>query len=199
MGWFNFNLFNQPPKPGMYLVMFINAITLMNILIGIVVEVISNVAMAEREMVNVRWVQDVIYQFLGDDVESLKQDELMEILGTGKTLGSLKLLGVDAAILREMVLGYFKEVEDVSDTEMPLQNFVELVMQLRGANTASVKDVVDLRKWLQEAQELHLHALSRKMDETLIAMKPKERRPNLTGRRKKAPADPEGEDVRTVR
>ena len=179
--------------------MFINAITLMNILIGIVVEVISNVAMAEREMVNVRWVQDVIYQFLGDDVESLKQDELMEILGTGKTLGSLKLLGVDAAILREMVLGYFKEVEDVSDTEMPLQNFVELVMQLRGANTASVKDVVDLRKWLQEAQELHLHALSRKMDETLIAMKPKERRPNLTGRRKKAHADPEGEDVRTVR
>ena len=172
--------------------MFINAITLMNILIGIVVEVISNVAMAEREMVNVRWVQDVIHQFLGDDVESLKQDELMEILGTGKTLGSLKLLGVDAAILREMVLAHFKEV-DVSDTEMPLQNFVELVMQLRGANTASVKDVVDLRKWLQEAQELHLHALSRKMDETLIAMKPKERRPNLTGRRKKAPADPEGD------
>eukprot|EP00438_Fugacium_kawagutii_P029789 Skav227162 [mRNA] locus=scaffold502:204686:215520:- [translate_table: standard] len=35
----------------MYFVMFINAITLMNILIGIVVEVISNVAIAEREMV----------------------------------------------------------------------------------------------------------------------------------------------------
>ena len=177
----------------MYLVMFLNAITLMNILIGIVVEVISNVAMAEREMVNVRWVQDVINQFLGDDVESLKQSELMEILASAKTLGSLKLLGVDAAILQEMVLAHFKEV----DTEMPLQHFVELVMQLRGANTASVKDVVDLRKWLgthlQLAQQLQLQQISRKMDETM-STKPKPK--PLTGRKKakaKKPQDANAE------
>lgn len=164
--------------------MFLNAITLMNILIGIVVEVISNVAMAEREMVNVRWVQDVINQFLGDDVESLKQSELMEILASAKTLGSLKLLGVDAAILQEMVLAHFKEV-DASHREMPLQHFVELVMQLRGANTASVKDVVDLRKWLadvQLAQQLQLQQISRKMDETM-STKPSKPKP-LTGRKK---------------
>ena len=172
----------------MYLVMFLNAITLMNILIGIVVEVISNVAMAEREMVNVRWVQDVINQFLGDDVESLKQSELMEILASAKTLGSLKLLGVDAAILQEMVLAHFKE--DQYASEMPLQHFVELVMQLRGANTASVKDVVDLRKCLADlldAQHHYLQQISRKMDETMAA-KPRAPKP-LTGRKKKAKAD----------
>jgi len=173
----------------MYLVMFLNAITLMNILIGIVVEVISNVAMAEREMVNVRWVQDVINEFLPGDVESLKQSELMEILASVKTLGSLKLLGVDAAILQEMVLAHFKEDEYASN-EMPLQHFVELVMQLRGANTASVKDVVDLRKCLADlldAQHHYLQQISRKMDETMAA-KPRAPKP-LTGRKKKAKAD----------
>eukprot|EP00435_Cladocopium_sp_Y103_P000166 s49_g1.t1 len=163
----------------MYFVMFINAITLMNILIGIVVEVISNVAIAEREMVNVRWVQDVINQFLGN-AEVLEQSELMEVLDQTSALQALKLLGVDVGILKEMVTAHFslEEVPKDTDPQMPVADFVELVMQLRGANTATVKDVVDLRKWMDDSQQ----ALALRLE--FMVAKLREKR-SLTGRRKK--------------
>ncbi|CAK9094654.1 unnamed protein product [Durusdinium trenchii] len=138
-----------------YFVMFINAITLMNILIGIVVEVISNVAAAERQSMKVKWVADVIAQFLGVEEGWIKQSELLDILRGSPAMSALKLVGVDRATLIETVDQHFKEFRSQNpDPEMSVEDFVELVLALRGSNTATVKDVVELRKVLGRSQEV---------------------------------------------
>lgn len=139
-----------------YCVMFINAITLMNILVGIVVEVISTVAMAERESVKVQWVSDIICQFMGD-ADRIQRSELVAILCGQHAMSSLKLIGVDAETLMETVDACFKDSRSAKsglEPTMSFDEFVEVVLGLRGSNTATVKDVVELRKMIRGMQKV---------------------------------------------
>lgn len=138
-----------------YCVMFINAITLMNILVGIVVEVISTVAMAERESVKVQWVSDIICQFMGD-ADRIQRSELVAILCGQHAMSSLKLIGVDAETLMETVDACFKDSRSAKsglEPTMSFEEFLEVVLGLRGSNTATVKDVVELRKMIRGMQK----------------------------------------------
>ena len=138
-----------------YLVMFLNAITLMNILIGIVVEVISTVAAAERASVNVKWVHEVIDQFWGD-ARRMGQNELKILLRGNQAMGALKLVGVDADILMETIDDCFKDSRATRagmEPEIGRGEFVDLVLGLRGSNTATVKDVVELRRVFRRTQQ----------------------------------------------
>ena len=159
-----------------YLVMFLNAITLMNILIGIVVEVISTVAAAERASVNVKWVHEVIDQFWGD-AQRMGQNELKILLRGNQAMGALKLVGVDADILMETIDDCFKDSRAARagmEPEIAHGEFVDLVLGLRGSNTATVKDVVELRRVFRRTQKVmakHLDVLFQQLkQETLCEM-----------------------------
>lgn len=138
-----------------YFVMFINAITLMNILVGIVVEVISTVAMAERESVKVKWVSEVVLQFMrGADRTS--RSELVAILCGKHAMSALKLIGVDAETLLETLDTSFKDTRSAKSGLEPtitFDEFVDVVLGLRGSNTATVKDMVELRKMIRGMQK----------------------------------------------
>lgn len=168
----------------MYSVMFINAITLMNLLVGIVVEVISNVAVAEREAVNVKWVEEVLSQLLGH-VASVTQSELGVLLHGEAAHQAFELLGVDAEMLRETVRGRFKETPT---GELSMTQVVEMVIQLRGTNAATVKDMVELRKWVDRSQQVMTSKLDALLNSQVIAKRPIVRR-KLKGPRKDADAD----------
>lgn len=145
-----------------YLVMFLNAITLMNILIGIVVEVISTVAAAERASVNVKWVHEVIDQFWGD-AQRMGQNELKVLLRGTQAMAALKLVGVDADILMETLDDCFKDSRATRagmEQEIAHDEFVDLVLGLCGSNTATVKDLVDLRRAVRKTQK----AMARHVD-----------------------------------
>jgi len=148
----------------MYFVMFLNAITLMNILIGIVVEVISTVAAAERASVNVKWVHEVIDQFWGD-APRMGQNELKILLRGTQAMAALKLVGVDADILMETIDDCFKDSRAVRagmEPKIAHGEFVDLVLGLRGSNTATVKDLAELRRVFRKTQKAmakHVDAL----------------------------------------
>ncbi|CAJ1355190.1 unnamed protein product [Effrenium voratum] len=131
----------------LYGVMFLNAITLMNILIGIVVEVISSVAMAERECINVSNVQDVLQSFLlFDEKGEMPKSELLTSLASPSAC-ALEQLGIDRPVLIESLN------QDMDNSPVHFENFLELVLQSRGSNAATVKDVMELRKRIARTQE----------------------------------------------
>eukprot|EP00931_Biecheleriopsis_adriatica_P026974 TRINITY_DN16311_c0_g1_i1.p1 TRINITY_DN16311_c0_g1~~TRINITY_DN16311_c0_g1_i1.p1 ORF type:complete len:657 (-),score=102.84 TRINITY_DN16311_c0_g1_i1:64-2034(-) len=140
----------------MYVVYVITAITVMNMLIGILCEVINAVAGAEKEALQVRMVRDTLQVcLLGSDVDkdgsgSIDQDEFMSMFTNDTVLSSLEEMGVDPLSLYEFADVIFEDADCEADGKMALSfpYFMEVLLQLRGSNTATVKDLVDMRKWL---------------------------------------------------
>merc|ERR1719291_672662 len=71
------------------------------------------------------------------------RDNFQSLLKTPDTLQSLHALGLDVVALAGYGDFIFRETDRVT-----LSTFIETVLQFRGSNTATVKDVVDMRKFL---------------------------------------------------
>lgn len=136
----------------------IGSLSIMNVLIGILCEVVSGTAEDEKERA-VR--NDVEQQILStgiydkedrkggsrreDDVEErmyIGKQEMMCTLESTIVKDKLEDIGVDVYALLDFV-HFFEE-----GVEMPLGDFVELVVQFRGSKNTTVRDIVDLRKFL---------------------------------------------------
>ncbi|CAE8604197.1 unnamed protein product, partial [Polarella glacialis] len=140
-----------------YIFVLVSALTVMNMLIGVLCEVISAVAVAEREEITVAHVCRKLRETLdgtGLDVNGdglISRAEFSKILENGAAARTLKEVGIDVLNLVDLQAFIFEgEDEDgiVCEKQLTFPDFLELVLQLRGSNMASVKDIVDLRKFV---------------------------------------------------
>jgi len=138
-------------SPVYYLLMlaflFIASLTVMNMLIGIVCDVITAVSEVERESILITGVKDDLHQLMkqqqiGDETGLLKRDEYERLLMTPQASKVLENLGVDIFGLVDLSDFLFSEDKgEVSFTE-----FMDVVLELRGSNTATVKNIIELGK-----------------------------------------------------
>jgi voltage-gated sodium channel len=173
----------------LYLLIVVAAITLMNMLIGVLCEATSAVAEMERNVAHVNRVSAVLIKATmegDDDFDGLiSQDEFVKILASGPAIEALEEIGVDPLGLIDVAdtifvdntagmngAGYSpgKSVATY-DKKLTFDEFMEVLLQFRGSNKATVKDVVELRKEVQKSQKLlekmlycvlHIHAHDRK-------------------------------------
>lgn len=142
----------------MYIFLLVSAITLMNMTVAILCEVITAVATAERETIQITVMKDVLERCLeggfdanGDDY--VDRDEFFRMLKKPEVLKAMKEIGIDitATVDFSDVIFDDGEFEDGSPKykKLKLADFMENLMQFRGDNTATVRDMVDLRKWLK--------------------------------------------------
>lgn len=128
-----------------FLFVLLAALTLMNMLIGVLCEVVSAVAATEREEMLVgyvnRKVRQIVEELDKDGGGSISKDEFAHILENRDAIGALQDVGVDVVGLVDFADVIFEDQEELS-----FSKFMEVVLQLRGSNTATVKDIVDLRK-----------------------------------------------------
>jgi hypothetical protein len=124
------------------------SITLMNMLVGILVEVVSVTAMIEKEQMNTSHVAHELYNLLEvagieewEAEEGMKADQVRSLLTTPGAARAINDVGVDVIYLVD-----FCDFIFTSQKTLSFGNFVEIVMQLRGQNPSTVKDVADLRK-----------------------------------------------------
>mmetsp|Transcript_107084 Transcript_107084/g.302720 ORF Transcript_107084/g.302720 Transcript_107084/m.302720 type:complete len:593 (-) Transcript_107084:186-1964(-) len=136
--------------------MFVATITLMNFLIGVLVEAVRSVSATEKEQMTVKYVRANLLDFLNtsgideDKNQMLSRKEFETMLLNPKTAFTLVNMGVDVVGLVE-----FSDVLFQDGNELPFTDFIRLVLQLRGANPTTVKDLVDLRKFfMQEMKDL---------------------------------------------
>lgn len=145
----------------MYTFVIMSAITVMNMLIGVMCEVISAVASAEKEAIQVQWLRKVLERVAGGPDKRINQQKFFEILRDEGAANAMKGIGIDLISLVDFADLIFEESGDSTDTdaeapdatEISFDEFLKHVLQLRGSNTATVKDMVDLRWWL--SQSLH--------------------------------------------
>lgn len=128
--------------------LMIASLTLMNMLIGILTEVISGVSTLEREEIQLRSVKERLWAMLTGLNLCTEMDDLI----TQEAFRSLLVSPQAAGILEEVdvdVVGLVDFADYIFSDEHPFlafPDFMEVILQLRGSNTASVKDIVDLRK-----------------------------------------------------
>merc|ERR1711871_1017659 len=78
---------------------------------------------------------------LGVDDDRITQEEFSQLLNNPNAGRVLQDVGVDAVGLVDFTDFIFEKGENIG-----FEQFLELVLQLRGTNTATVKDVIDLGK-----------------------------------------------------
>jgi len=121
-------------------------LTVMNMLVGVLVEVVANVSTMENETMMVNMVRAKMLLMIEkleldkDGNGTLSKAEFEQLLVLPEAAQFMQSVGVDVVGLVEFSDFIFKE------KELTFPDFVELVLQLRGSNQATVKDIVDMRK-----------------------------------------------------
>eukprot|EP00931_Biecheleriopsis_adriatica_P059528 TRINITY_DN35625_c0_g1_i1.p1 TRINITY_DN35625_c0_g1~~TRINITY_DN35625_c0_g1_i1.p1 ORF type:complete len:658 (+),score=109.51 TRINITY_DN35625_c0_g1_i1:59-2032(+) len=130
-------------------------ITLMNMLIGVLCVVVTSVAVREREEMAMSFVKNKMLSVLhaSDEERSVSKDDLMRILEHGDAVKALHEVGVDPQSLIDFADLIFQEADpskECHDKKLTFGEFIQILMDMRGSNVASVKDLMNLKKTMQK-------------------------------------------------
>jgi len=137
-----------------FMFVLLTAFTVMNMLIGVLCEVVSQVAAVEKEQTAVMTAKITLRRILqeldDDDNMMISRNEFVQLIANPEACIALHELGVDVLGLIESADVIF-EVDNVADDdddeiELEFDEFIEIIMQLRGSSTSTVRDIVELRR-----------------------------------------------------
>jgi len=147
---------------------FLAAVTLMYMLIGVLVDVVSVIASTEKEGMTVVSLASQLraaWEAMSRDTEEtisklcfqqlLVQQDIVRIAGD---------VGVDCIMLVDTADVVFEEYEK-DDRQMTFENFVELLLKMRGGNPVTVKDTQDGLKATRGMVQRCLEKMVSKFDE----------------------------------
>lgn len=129
-----------------------SALTVMNMLIGVLCEVVSAVAATERETLLVNFVKSQMHRIMASvDAnvdEKITKSEFLKVLENGEAAVALHEVGVDPVGLVDSADSIFDdlECEEGGEKYLSFVDFMEKLLELRGCNNATVKNIVDLGK-----------------------------------------------------
>lgn len=143
-----------------YLFLIIAALTLKNMLIGVICEVVSAVAASERESMTLTYVKQRIRELMRegdqDDDNQISRIEFLQLLTRKEAALILKDVGVDVVGLVDFADTIFEQdytpgddTDSEVDKRLSFAEFMGVILELRGSNTATVKDIVELRKYIK--------------------------------------------------
>eukprot|EP00435_Cladocopium_sp_Y103_P062843 s271_g24.t1 len=117
---------------------FFGSLTVMNMLLGVLVEAIKTVSTIEREQLEV----DFAKRADTDGDNCISEEEYMAVLQKPEAMTALTSLGVDV----DAALDYGKLLFEDGEP-LTFGDFMKGILTLRGSNQTTVKDIVDLRKF----------------------------------------------------
>lgn len=152
-----------------FVVILLAALTVMNMLIGVTCEVVSNVARTEKERAAVSFVKERVWHTLweshldADQDGLISKDEFRRLIETPEAFKALRDVGVDVVAMVDLAELIFQSDQRGKEYEKKLNfhEFMDVVLQLRGNNNATVKDIVDLRRFLHLENTIRNNTLAR--------------------------------------
>eukprot|EP00928_Gymnodinium_smaydae_P070904 TRINITY_DN54642_c0_g1_i1.p1 TRINITY_DN54642_c0_g1~~TRINITY_DN54642_c0_g1_i1.p1 ORF type:complete len:615 (-),score=126.21 TRINITY_DN54642_c0_g1_i1:76-1920(-) len=142
------------------------SLTLLNMLVGVLCEVVSVTSSVERERLTVRFVRaklmDLLHKTDKDNTMSISRTEFEELLLCVEGAKIIQEVGVDPVGLVDFADFIFED-----GAEITFPQFMDYVLQLRGSNVTTVKDVVDLRKFLVHSLQSTVEVLIERMQDTM--------------------------------
>jgi len=129
------------------------ALMVMNMLIGVLCEVVSAVAATEKEDMTVCFVhsklKDIIRELDQDGNMTISVDEFEQILSNPIASKTLQAVGVDPIGLIDFKDFIFDDGSG-NAVELEFVDFMKIIMETRGSQCATVKDMMDLNKVIRQ-------------------------------------------------
>mmetsp|Transcript_29049 Transcript_29049/g.69177 ORF Transcript_29049/g.69177 Transcript_29049/m.69177 type:complete len:745 (-) Transcript_29049:80-2314(-) len=152
---------------------FLSHMMVLNMLIGILCDVVHQVALNEKEEAAVAYLKNTLLEILEchdkdndrqihrDEFELLMRNPEMHFVLTRFGVNVTDLINLRDVLFEEKSENDDEEEEEDLDTNSPLpsarrlrklsfQEFLEVVLRLRGGNSATVTDIVDLREYVRQ-------------------------------------------------
>ena len=132
--------------------MLTGAFTVMNMLIGVLCDVMSNVADDQKDETIVSQLKNQIEQLIAEvDLDGdmmVSKTEFNHMLRSKDALQSLNEVEVDIMALVNYADFIFRE-----GNEMTISEFTDAVLQFRSSTTPSMKDLIELRHFIAKELE----------------------------------------------
>jgi uncharacterized membrane protein (GlpM family) len=123
-------------------------LTVMNMLIGVLCEVISSVAQEEKESMITEKVYDkftgLIHEIDRNNDGQVSWNEFERIIGMPSAIAALESVNVDPEGLIDFAQDRFQV--DGKPVEITFQEFMAIILDLRGGQQATLKDLMTLQK-----------------------------------------------------
>jgi len=141
------------------------ALTMMNLLVGVLCEVMSTVAEVEKEEVMTDFlttnIRTVLEKIDTNDDLIISRDEFKRVVTHPDAVKKLEEIGVDPLYLVDYASTIFQSDEYGQEFDKTLEfgEFMDILLQLRGGNQVTMKDIVELRRFISEEntnRNLHL-------------------------------------------
>jgi hypothetical protein len=127
-----------------YCFVVMSTFVILNMLLGVLVQVVSMVWTVEKEKAELIILKDHMLRVMvlvgNQNPEEIAREEFVQILQRPDSIRALTAAGVDAVSLIDHTDFLFQE-----KTALSFSDFLESLLQLRGSNPATVKDIVDMR------------------------------------------------------
>ncbi|CAK9097156.1 unnamed protein product [Durusdinium trenchii] len=133
------------------------SLTVMNMLLGVLVEAIKTVSTIEREQLEVDFAKKCLLEMIDkgqadqDGDNRISEEEYRNVLRTPQAMAALTSLGVDVEAALDYGRLLFEDGEPLT-----FGDFMRGILTLRGSNQTTVKDIVDLRKFTAD-EFSHIH------------------------------------------
>lgn len=130
---------------------------MMNMLIGVVCEVMSNVATPEKEKNLITWTKQKMQEVLsntGFDLDTdgqISKTEFEHLLEHQGAVSVLQEVGVDVEALLDIAIFFFQRDKHGQEfnKKLDFKVLMDLVLKLRGSKVATVRDVLDVMKYIK--------------------------------------------------
>lgn len=121
------------------------SLTIMYMLVGVLVDVVGMIASSEKEAMTVQYVASSLRSLmeeLGHDLDaSLPREEFTELLLQPEVTRIVAGIGTDVIVLVDMLDIIYEDAAKHGGDGLTFENLVDIVLNMRGANPATVKDV----------------------------------------------------------
>mmetsp|Transcript_94534 Transcript_94534/g.167996 ORF Transcript_94534/g.167996 Transcript_94534/m.167996 type:complete len:570 (+) Transcript_94534:69-1778(+) len=132
--------------------LFLAACTVLNMLIGILCDMVTAVASVEKELMTVDFVtgrlQSLLMSLDQDSEQRISKGAFMNILEIPEAAHALEEVGVDPVSIIDFADSIFGGKE--ADKNISFDKFMEELLNLRQDNSATIKDMVGLRNFMNE-------------------------------------------------
>jgi len=137
---------------------FFSTFTILNMLIGILCEVVSDVKSTEKEIMDIQWLKSTIKRVMIEEIDAdhdglVSKLEFLSILEKPVALSALVKLGFDVVALVDFADILFPEEGESNDPDHPNKNqdltfdeFISVLLQSRSTMPATQKDLRELQK-----------------------------------------------------
>jgi len=133
-----------------FIFLLLAACTVLNMLIGILCDMVSAVAAVEKELMTVEFVtgklQGLLLSLDQDNDGEISKEEFVNILALPEAAKALEEVGVDPVTIVDFTDTIFSKDKDTIE----FNKFMSELLSLRGDNSATIKDMVSLRGFISE-------------------------------------------------